>query len=859
VVGGWSSLVSSHLLVDKSHHLEAAFGGVHLDAGRAFAEPGAQPRYAGDRDARIERIEVDLHVDPRAPGLRGRAAVHLRPIVGALGAVHLDLDGVEVGGVVDGDGRPLRWSHRDGRLRVEGLPPGGGVAVVDYAGLPPRGLYFTGPTAAEPDRQHMAWTQCQDEDGHFLVPCQDQPGVKHPWRVRIHAPPGFQTVGNGRLVARDGDAWTWEVEQPIPAYLLTVVVGELAVVEDEGASVPVRYLAPAGGPSDEATLRRVFGRTPAMIRALEEEFGRPYPWPRYDQVVVHDFIFGGMENAGATTLTDLVLTDARAAIDWDSDDLIVHELAHQWFGDLLTCQDWSQGWLNEGWATWTEHLWKVRADGQDEGDYGLWNHLGNYLDEDGSRYRRPIVSYLYRAPIDLFDRHLYEKGALVLHTLRTVLGAEAFRAGVGLYLDRHAFQSVHTRHFQRAMEDASGRNLDGFFQQWVEGAGHPELEVELSWARGLLTAAVTQKQSGPGVAEAFAFPLELRVVGASGEQRVVLPIAERARSFALAVAEEPLHVEVDPGFRFLSALSVKAPRSWSEAALRGGSTAIARIRAARSLGEEGSAAAVRALSDALRVEPFWGARVEVAGVLGKRGGASARDALLGAVGDAHPKVRRAVVAQLGAFRDEVTRRALLAKHAEGDASLQVEAEVVRVLGRIRAPETLALAEELLGRDAWGEVYRTRALEALGACQDPAALPILLAWTAEDKSTRARAAAASALGRLADELPDTRRAAVDRLVQLAVESPFRLRLAAVAALGQAGDPRGMGALRQVHDSGQDGRVQRQAYEALARLGKGKDGAQALGTLRKDSEELREQVQKLRDRLDKVEGPRPTTDA
>jgi aminopeptidase N len=843
--------MSSHVLVDKSQLLEAQFAGVWLDGGRTFAEPGARPQYAADRRIRIERIDLDLHIDPRVQSFSGRATVVVRPIVDTLGRVELDLEGVVVSAVTDSDGQALDWAHHDGVLRVRGLPEQGGALVVAYAGRPDRGLYFTGPTAGEPDRQFMAWTQCQDEDSHFLFPCQDQPGVKHPWRIRVTVPAGFQTVSNGRLAEQQGNSWLWVQDEPIPAYLITIVVGELVTVEDSGASVPVRYLVPAGGPCDEATVRRVFGRTPAMIRALEEEFGHPYPWPRYDQVVVHDFIFGGMENVAATTLTDLVLTDARAALDWDSDDLIVHELAHQWFGDLLTCQDWSQGWLNEGWATWTEHLWKVRADGQDEGDYGLWAHLGHYLDEDGSRYRRPIVSYLYRAPIDLFDRHLYEKGALVLHTLRTVLGEVPFKAGVRQYLDRHAFGSVHTRHFQRAMEDASGRNLDGFFQQWVEGAGHPELSVDLSWSKGLLTAAVKQTQSGEGVCPAFHFPLVLRVVGPHGEQQVELAISERERAFVLACPDEPGRVEVDPAFRILSALTVKAPRSWSMDTLRAGSGVIARIRAARSLVDEGSTQAIAALAGSLRDDPFWGVRVEVAELLGRRGGQAARDALIGALADPHPKTRRAIIGALASFRDEPTRLALLAKHATGDASMQVEAEVCRSLGRIRAPDVLTVAAELLGRDAWGEVYRTRALEALGWSQNAAVLPLLLEWTGDDRSVRARSSAASALGRLADEVPDVRRAAVDRLIQLAAEAPFRLRLAAVAALGLARDPRALGPLRQIHGAGGDDRVQRQAYEAIGRLSRGSDGDQALSTLRRQSEELREQVGKLRDRLDRVE--------
>src|SRR6185295_14636097 len=132
-----------------------------------------------------------------------------------------------------------------------------------------------------------------------------------------------------------------------------------------------------------------------------ERTGVSYPWPRYDQVVVHEFVFGGMENVACTTMTDQLLVDEKAELEFEGDGLVSHELAHQWFGDLVTCQDWSQGWLNEGWATYSQHVWKEHDLGPAEAQYALYEQFSDYQTEDGSRYRRPIVSYLYRHPIDL--------------------------------------------------------------------------------------------------------------------------------------------------------------------------------------------------------------------------------------------------------------------------------------------------------------------------------------------------------------------------------------------------------------------------------------------------------------------------
>ena len=432
----------ANFLTDKSLEGEARFGGWAL-ARRVFAEPGAEPNYAPDRGYRLDHIALALEIDPVARTLRGTATIRLSSLPGQDGWYVLDFDEVEVDSVTTPDGAAHPWRHADGKLSVAPTS----AVVVRWHGSPRRGLWFVGPTAAEPNREPEAWTQCQDEDGHFMFPCFDHPSVKHPWTIEVVAPAGYGVVSNGRLVARDGTRWRWEQVEPMPAYLVTVVVQKMDVHETSWDGIPVRYTVPAGTPS--ALVERSFGRTPAMVAHLSSLYGR-YPWPRYDQAVVRDFIFGGMENVAATTLTDAVLMDEVAAMDGDLDSLVVHELAHQWFGDLVTCVDWSQGWLNEGWATWSEHLWFRHDKGVDDADWHLFEQLELYLGEDSGRYRRPIVSYQFKAPIDLFDRHFYEKAALVLHTLRHQLGDTPFWAGVRLYLERHRYGTVHTREIGRA-------------------------------------------------------------------------------------------------------------------------------------------------------------------------------------------------------------------------------------------------------------------------------------------------------------------------------------------------------------------------------------------------------------------------
>jgi aminopeptidase N len=843
--------MSSHALTDKSGVLEAQFSGFLVDSSRSFAEPGVTPYYAPDRRFHLKKLSLHLTIDPVKKTLVGEALVEVRPLPAGTSEVILDLDDMQVDAVVDAEtGKDLDWRHGDAKLSVRGLDSQGGTIRINWHGKPTRGLYFTGPTPAAPDRAHMAWSQCQDEDAHFFFPCVDHPGVKTPMEIRVTVPEGYQAVGNGADMGQSGQDFLFSQEDPIPAYLFTVVVGPLTVLEDSAGDLPVRYWAPQG--TSEATLRRVFHKTPRMIAFLGEVYGYAYPWPRYDQVVVHDFIFGGMENVAATTLTDLVLTDERAALDWDAEDLIAHELAHQWFGDLVTCQDWSQGWLNEGWATYSEVLWKTHDLGQDEADYHLFTDLTNYLAESGGRYQRPIVSYQFREPIDMFDRHLYEKGALVNHTLRTVLGEKPFWKGVTHYLEKNAHTTVHTRDYQEALETISGRNLDRFFHQWVHSPGHPEIEVSLSWAKAQLSVKVEQKQSGTDVPQCYHLPLSLGIVTESGTQTVTLQIEERSRCFVIPCETEPTRIDVDMGFKVLADLSISGPRPWLIASLTQDSSVVGRIRAARALAKEGSPKAISALADALANADFWGLRIQIADILSNLGTACAREALLACADDDHPKARRGIISALGKVPthpdiiDRLTRVAV-----EGDPSLQVEGEAVRSLGRLRADGAVALCAEVAKRPSWGAMITCRAIDGMSHTRDDAALAHLLAWTGDDRHERARATAAAGLGRLADQVESCRLPAIDRLMALAQEGPFRVQFAAIPALGQARATQAIGMLRRIHEAQSDGRLRRQAYEAIQRIIAGQGGASQMSNLRRDFEKLRDDNRALRTRVDALE--------
>ncbi len=822
-----------------------------------FAEPGVEPHYTPHRRVRIEHVDLSLSLFPVEKRFEGSATLRVTPLATYGGVAEFDLDEVEVTSVTTPDGAPLGFEHADGTLSVHTASPD--AIVVRWRGENPScGLYFTGPKPAAPDRQHMAWTQCQDEDGHFVFPCHDHPGTKHSWSIRIEGPKGFTLLSNGEQTGsgEEGDrAWTtWEQRDPMPAYLFTAVAAELVTVEASWNDRPVRYLVP---PGTESAVTRVFGKTPLMIEEFSRITGVPYAWPRYDQVVVHDFIFGGMENTACTTMTDVLLVDERGVLEWDPDSLVSHELAHQWFGDLVTCQDWSQGWLNESWATFMESVWWDSDREPDEAIWYRYQTMGEYLDEFSGRYRRSLVSYRFREPIDVFDRHLYQKGSCVLWTLRNILGEQPFWAGVKAYLDSRRFDTVHSRDFQRAMERTTGHNLDGFFHQWIDAPGHPQLDVKLSHSDGLLTVTVKQKQkgkaSGGEVPEAYRFPLSLEILREGADAIAIrLPIAERERSWAIPVEGKVHTVRIDGGLGVLATHSWSGPRPWLVRLLEDADPVIA-VRAAAGLLEEGSAPAVDAVRDAMAKHPFWGVRCDLAGRIAERGGRSDRDAVIDLLQtDTDPRVRRAAAAALGKFRDEVAADALLGVLEEDDLpTWQLLGATLKALGNTRDPRAIEAIMPHLETESWAQTVITRSLMGLAATRDEAVLDTLLSRTTLEYDDRIRGAAAGALATLGDHVESARTPAVERLLEMIDEPGFRAQLSAINGLAKLEDPRAMGTLQRVHRSAPDGRTKRMAYEALVKIRKGRTSEEGLEGLRRAIDALREENATLRGRIDDLE--------
>ena len=414
--------------------------------------------YPPHRLADIRHIRLDLVIaDMNSRQMEGTATITFEPIARPVSDLTLNAAAMEIDSVACA-GRAVGFVHRidDELLEVMIDPPvemgGRADLVVRYRVIEPEeGLVWTTQSPALPGRAAQLHTQGQPESSRYWFPCFDFPNERHSSEVVVSVPRGFETLSNGRLLSRkaEGPRETFHWQQPLehPAYLLTLIVGKFDVVEVAPANsrVPMPVYAP---PGSGAFVPATFGRTPEMLALFERLFDEPYPWDKYAQALVWNFAWGGMENTSATTLVDTTLLDRAALLDGDEDRLIAHELAHQWFGDLVTCRSWEHIWLNEGLATYSEILWEQYRDSptgslRGNDDAYFWWLMGDFAqviesDDGADRYEPAMVCKCYAHPTDVFDKNAnpYPKGSAILHMLRERLGDECFFGALALHLDR---------------------------------------------------------------------------------------------------------------------------------------------------------------------------------------------------------------------------------------------------------------------------------------------------------------------------------------------------------------------------------------------------------------------------------------
>lgn len=822
-----------------------------------FRLGSAERKYERSRPFEVRHLELDLDLNFKDKSISGAATLEFsrRAIQGR--ELHLDGHGFEVEAVslsCDGSDEsaelsPEEYVYDGDRFSIPIAPEvKTGSVTIRYRARPRLGLYFLEPDAKVPDRPKQVWSQCQDEDGKHWFPCQDKPHVKMSYGITARVPKGMQVLSGGRLVekktpSRGTWSFTHRLDEPTPAYLVTLVAGQFEEWMENlklpsGKVVALRYLVPPGRMADG---KRAFSSTARAVELFGEKTGVEYPYDSYTQVVVADFIFGGMENTTATTMYEHILLDKTATLDVESNDLVAHELAHHWFGDLVTCRDWSHAWLNEGFATYFEHVEREARTDVDEYEHHVTVDLNIYLGE-ASSYKRPIVCRDYEEPIDLFDRHLYQKGGLILHMLRRRLGDEAFFSGIHRYLIQNRGGLVETNDLMRSLEDTSGISLERFFDEWVYRPGHPSLKVGISYADGLLIVDVEQTQSGEDVAT-FELPFSVDVRCNGQVERHSRIITDKKSSLVVQLQQRPDWIAIDPEYQITAPFTLNAPADLLRNLLKEGPRARARRMAALALSRRSDPPTITALEATLTNSgERWMVRAKAAESLAKIGGDECESHLIAASRIEDPKVRRAVAEALGQFSSEECVTTLLG--LSRDESYLVSAAAARSLGKTKSARAHKPLLKLLDRNSWSDVIRSGALQALSHRHDDATVQLLLEWTKYGKPLRVRRVALSSLGQVGSG-----RAVRLHLEDLLKDRDPHIRAAVLGALERIGDSEARGAISRLLEGELDGGVRTQAKEVLKHLGG--TARPAITELRDENSKLRQEMNRLSTRLAKLE--------
>jgi len=753
---------------------------------------------------------IELELLPETRAIRAECTVRLRALEVELDEVELDLVGLVVDGVEDERGRPLELHSQSGTIAIELAEP---LALgretelaIRYSGSPERGLWFagerldgTGPT--------LVFSHGQTEGSRGWFPCFDEPSERATVALELCMPASWIAVASGERVDAREEAGRrverWRMEFPHPSYLFGLVAGELTQLEGSlGGQVPLFYLVE---PYLAEWITPTFAETDEILAFLVEYTGSGYPFPKYSQAAVDNFPWGGMENISATTLTPLLLSDERARRDQPPFFLIAHEAAHQWFGDLFTCADWSHLWLNEGFATYLTLLYLERTRGLDEFRAQMRETQEAYLAEDVGAARRPTVWNVWKEPDDVFDTRAYQGAASRLHLLRFVLGDDGFDSGVREYVRASVGRGVVTADLEGAMERATGRELGRFFEQWLLRPGFPEFALSWEWDEpGELVRLVVEQvqESGDGTPAVFELPAEVEVRDARGAHRFRVELDQRRERFELPCPERPLYLLFDPdGWIPKRVRCEREAEEWLALA-RLAEDVNARREAVLALGRLASARArdqgspeLEALLERVCGDGSGWVRADAATALALVPCGAMRDALTRvALEDGEPRARTAALQALRAFGPDaglanLAEEAFLA--APSYRVMAAAAGLVCSAAPERAYEFLIQGLELESPHGVLAGYLARELAGLPDARVPAELRRLAAdeWLAPS----ARAAAVDSLALTTRERGESARL----VASLLDEESFHLRRAAVRVLASFDDPGSLRVLRNYY--------------------------------------------------------------
>lgn len=662
----------------------------------------------------LVHTKLDVRFDYKKRYMYGKEWVTLKPHFYPTDSLRLDAQGMDIKNVSivkAGKNTPLKFTYdsltidikldrtyRNGESytvyidytsKPNELKAQGSAAITDA-----KGLYFINPDGTEKDKPTQIWTQGETQSSSAWFPTIDKPNQKTTDEISMTVPKKYVTLSNGRLASQkvnaDGTRTdTWKMELPHSPYLFMMAVGDFKITKETWKGKEVSYyLEPKYAPY----AKDIFGFTPEVIDFYSKTLGVDYPWNKYSQIVVRDYVSGAMENTSATLHGEYVQATKRELIDAyysQGRSTIVHELFHQWFGDYVTAESWSNLTVNESFADFSETLWAEHKYGKDAGDAHINDDRQNYLSQPDLK-TKDLVRFHYKDKEDVFDAVTYQKGGSILYMLRNYLGNAAFYKGLNIYLKTNAFKNGEAHQLRLAMEEASGRDLNWFFNQWYFGAGHPVLNITYKWDEASKKQTVYLNQTQDG--DAFILPLAIDVYAGGKMDRKKFWMRNKVDSLVFHSAVKPSLVNVD-GDKML--LVKKTDSKTTDEFV------------------------FQYFNAPLYLDRFEA----ITAAAKQQTNAGARKVIIAALNDKYYELQIKAIRAADMTNDDVRNAAqpILVKLAQTDPNTLVRASAITVLGKLKASGNSNLFKDGLKSQSYA--VQGASLTALGLLDPNAALPL----------------------------------------------------------------------------------------------------------------------------------------
>jgi len=673
-----------------------------------------QAERSRDFDAIHYRVSLKVDLDKKI--LSGENQITLSPLRNNLDKCVLDAEYLVVENVAGIDGRDLLFEQKENQVFISFSRQYNHqdtiILTVKYnLSKPTLGLRFIEETATNP---LMVSSDCFPNKARQWIPCYDYPNDKVTTEMIVTVDNRYKVLSNGRLVSieenrqRGEVTYHWNQELPHSTYLISLSIADYAVIEDSLGSLPVNYWVYKGLEADAKT---TFGKTPYMIDFFNKLYNYPYPWAKYDQVIT-SYMGGGAEATSATIVGEGLVMDTIAEKDYSRETVIAHEIAHQWWGDLITLRSWEHTWLNESFGTYSDYLYTRFDKGEDAGAFDLLGKKNQYLNEAHNRYMRPIVFNRYDNPGDNFDSHTYPKGACMLHLLRYILGDDAFFRTLSTFLHQNEFKPVDTHDFMKTVKEVTGKNMDWFFEQYFFSPGHPVFEVTKSWNETTKKLEITVLQLQDSVPEVPIYTIPVNFGFSFPGEKIVKEVwlKNKVEKFEFEFSAEPLLVRFGEGNYLLKEVTFR--KSLAELVYQAEyDDMIGRLTAVNELRSfNGEKSALTVWTKLATSDSFWAVRQAALENIGKYQGEKSKDLYKACLMDKNSKVRVSAIRILGDQKDPGLVR-LFEKTFRSENSYAAQAESLKSIGKCGGKKQLSFLKEAESVKSYRNIVSRAAVDA----------------------------------------------------------------------------------------------------------------------------------------------------